>query len=49
MAVLAVVVALLNLWRRAPTFGPSAFYANVTLMVAGFILTGHQIAGYLSS
>jgi len=47
--VLLAVVALLNLWRRTPSFGPSAFYANVALMAAGFILTGQQIAGYLAS
>ncbi len=47
--VLVVVVALLNLWRRSPSFAASAFYANVALMAAGFILTGQQIAGYLAS
>jgi hypothetical protein len=47
--VLAVVVALLNLWRRTPSFAPSAFYANVALMAAGFILTGQHLAGYFLS
>jgi hypothetical protein len=47
--VLLAVVALLNLWRRTSSFGASAFYANVALMAAGFILTGQQIAGYLAS
>ena len=47
--VLVAVVALLNWWRRSPTFAPSAFYANVALMTAGFILTGQQISGYLAS
>jgi hypothetical protein len=47
--VLAVVVALLNLWRRTQSFAPSAFYANVALMAAGFILTGQHLAGYFLS
>jgi len=47
--VLIAVVALLNAWRRTASFAPSAFYANVALMAAGFILTGQQIAGYLAA
>ena len=47
--VLIVVVALLNLWRRRPSFGSGAFYANIALMAAGLALTGYQIAGYATS
>ncbi len=47
--VLVVVVALLNLWRRRPSFEASAFYANVALIAAGLGLTGYQIMGYLES
>jgi hypothetical protein len=47
--VLAVVVSLLNLWRKTPSFNRSAFAANVALILAGVLLTIHQIAGYISS
>ena len=47
--VLAVVVTLLNLWRSTRTFAPGAFYANLALMVGGFILMGYQLAGYFTS
>ncbi len=47
--VLTFVVILLNLWRQAKHFDAAARYANILLIIAGFILTGHQIAGYLAS
>ncbi len=47
--VLAVVVTLLNLWRTRPSFTRWAFSANVALIGVGVLLTGYQIAGYLSS
>lgn len=47
--VLIIVVTLLNAWRGHPSFGKSAFAANMALIVAGFALTAYQIAGYLSS
>jgi hypothetical protein len=47
--VLVVVVALLNIWRRTRAFAPTAFYANVALMAAGFALTIYHLAGYYSS
>ena len=47
--VLAVVVTLFNLWRSTRTFAPGAFYANLALMVGGFILMGYQLAGYFTS
>jgi hypothetical protein len=47
--VLAVVVSLLNLWRRTPSFTRHAFAANVALIAAGVLLTGYQITGYFSS
>lgn len=46
---LAVVVVLLNAWRTTRSFKPGAFYANLLLLAAGVVLTGHQIAGYLAS
>lgn len=47
--VLAFVVLLLGAWRDRPSFGKSAFAANMALIVAGLVLTGYQIGGYLSS
>ena len=49
IVVLFVAVLLLNWWRRSRNFAPAAFYANVALMTAGFLLAGYQIAGYLAS
>ena len=46
--VLAVVVTLLDLWRRTPSFTRNAFAANVALIAAGIALTGYQINGYLT-
>ncbi|OJW73837.1 MAG: hypothetical protein BGO57_04300 [Sphingomonadales bacterium 63-6] len=47
--VLAVVVTLLNLWRRNASFGRAAFAANVLLMTAGLVLAGYQFTGYFAS
>lgn len=46
--VLAVVLVLLNLWRQTTSFAPSAFYANLALMAAGFVLTGYHLAGFFA-
>ncbi len=47
--VLTVVVTLLNLWRRAASFDAAARYANIALILAGLVLAGNQIAGYLAT
>jgi len=47
--VLAVVVTLFNLWRATRTFAPGAFYANLALMAAGFVLMAYQLTGYFTS
>jgi hypothetical protein len=47
--VLTVVVTLFNLWRSTRSFAPGAFYANLALMAAGFILMGYQLTGYFTS
>jgi len=47
--VLLVVVTLLNLWRTSPSFAAGARYANGLLIVAGLLLTGIQISGYIYS
>jgi len=43
---LALILAAMSLWRRTSMFGPTAAGANVMLMLAGFVLAGHQLAGY---
>lgn len=47
--VLALVVSLLNLWRHRPGFTKGAFAANIMLILAGTILTIHQLQGYWTS
>jgi hypothetical protein len=44
---LAVMLALLVSWRTSPSFSRQAFTVNCVLMSAGFVLAGHQFAGYL--
>jgi hypothetical protein len=44
---LAVILVAMVLWRRTRTFEPMAQGVNVLLMLAGFVLAGHQIAGYV--
>ncbi len=43
---LALILGLLNAWRTTPDFRRWAVAANWCLLVAGFSLTGYQIAGY---
>ena len=38
---------LFALWRRSRSFQGSIVPANALLMVAGFLLFGYQLAGYL--
>jgi hypothetical protein len=47
--VLAIVVAVLNVWRKSPTFTAGARYANVALVAAGLALTAYQIAGWIQA
>ena len=44
---LTLILAVMTLWRRTPAFEPTARGANVLLMLAGFVLAGQQIAGYI--
>ena len=44
---LSVILAAMTLWRRTRTFEPMAAGANVLLMLAGFVLAGEQVAGYV--
>lgn len=44
---LSVILLVMTAWRRTRAFEPTAAGANVLLMLAGFVLCGQQIAGYL--
>lgn len=44
---LVLILGAMTLWRRTRTFEPAAQGANVLLMLAGFVLAGQQIAGYV--
>jgi len=46
---LAAILIVMGFWRRTDAFGRQAFAANVALMSAGFILMGHQMAGYFTA
>jgi hypothetical protein len=45
LALMAVLIAL-TYWRTRKGFLRHAFLTNALLMMGGFILTGHQLAGY---
>lgn len=47
MLALTVILAAMTLWRRTRAFEPTAQAANVLLLLAGFVLAGQQIAGYV--
>lgn len=44
---LGLIVIALDFWRRHPGYLRHAFTTNVLLMAGGFVLFGHQVAGYL--
>ena len=44
---LTLILAAMTLWRRTRMFEPMARGANVLLMLAGFVLAGQQVAGYI--
>ena len=44
---LSLILAAMTLWRRTPMFERTATGANVLLMLAGFVLAGEQLAGYI--
>jgi hypothetical protein len=43
---LALFLAVMLLWRRSASFERYAVAANVAILVAGFMLTEYQLAGY---
>jgi hypothetical protein len=47
LAALSVMVLLFALWRGTRGFDRGIVPANTVLMVAGFLLFGYQLAGYL--
>ena len=47
LALSAILIAM-GYWRHRPSFERTAFGANVTLMIAGAILTLQQLAGYFT-
>ena len=44
---LSAILAAMTLWRRTRAFALMAQGANVLLMLAGFVLAGQQVAGFL--
>jgi hypothetical protein len=46
---LGLILLAFNLWRRSGGFWRHAFASNVALMTAGFVLTGFQLTGFLTS
>lgn len=46
---LAVVLILITLWRRHPSFMKFSTATNTLLMASGFILLGYQLTGYFTS
>ncbi len=44
---LSLILVAMTLWRRSPLFARTAAGANVLLMLAGFVLAGQQLAGYI--
>jgi hypothetical protein len=49
VAVLAIVVPLLNVWRGSRSFAAGAFNANLAIMAGGLILIAYQLTGYFKS
>jgi len=45
LALFAILIVMSH-WRRKPSFWKHAYTINVAMMVAGFVLTGYQIAGF---
>ncbi|WP_113663403.1 HupE/UreJ family protein [Pedobacter nanyangensis] len=46
---LALVLALITVWRRYPSFMKFSTLTNTMLMAAGFLLLGFQLTGYFTS
>lgn len=46
---LAIVLILITVWRRQPSFMKFSTITNTALMAAGFLLLGFQLTGYFTS
>ena len=46
LALSAILIAM-GYWRRTPGFMRHGYTANVTIMTAGFLLVGYQLAGFV--
>ncbi len=46
---LAGILIVMGFWRRSAAFTRQAFAANTVLMIAGFVLIGYQLTGYVVS
>lgn len=46
---LAMVLALITVWRNQPSFMRFSSFTNTVLMTAGFVLLGYQLTGYFTS
>lgn len=46
---LALVLSLISIWRRYPSFMKFSTLANTLLMAAGFLLLGFQLTGYFTA
>lgn len=44
---LSLILLAMTAWRTTPWFGRTAAAANILLMLAGFILAGQQLAGFV--
>ncbi len=45
---LSVILIAMTLWRRSPSFTRSVVVANAALLCAGIVLTGYQLAGFMT-
>ena len=44
---LSAILIVMNFWRQTRSFAPLAYRANIAIMIAGLLLTGYQLAGYI--
>jgi len=45
---LSIMLGVIMLWRRSPSFARSAVAANILILSAGFVLMAYQLAGYFT-
>lgn len=47
IAALTIILLGFQLWRRSPRFNQMAYTSNVLIMMAGLVLFGYQLTGYV--